>query len=117
MNAINANGGNAKPANRTTRTARTSPRATSRASSTAAAASGYIRVSTDEQTASGLGLADQRARIEAYCGLRGLELISIVEDTGISGGTPLARRQGGARLLQALAGRAATACRPSKRWR
>ncbi len=69
---------------------------------------GYVRVSTEEQTASGLGLADQRARIRAYCQLRGFELTEAYEDAGISGGTPLASRPGGARLLAALRRRAAT---------
>ena len=63
---------------------------------------GYIRVSTDEQTASGLGLADQRARIEAYCALRRLELTAIIADNAVSGGKPLASRPGGAELLRAL---------------
>ena len=38
---------------------------------------GYIRTSTEEQ---GLGLEAQRARIEAYCGLYGHELVSIESD-------------------------------------
>ncbi len=63
---------------------------------------GYIRVSTDEQTASGLGLADQRTRIEAYCAMRRLELAAIIADNGVSGGKPLASRPGGAELLGAL---------------
>ncbi len=45
---------------------------------------GYIRVSTEEQTSSGLGLADQRLRIEASCRLRGLELTKIISDVGVS---------------------------------
>ncbi len=63
---------------------------------------GYIRVSTEEQTSSGLGLADQRSRIEAYCRLRGLELTTIISDAGVSGGRPLASRAGGAELVSAL---------------
>jgi site-specific DNA recombinase len=68
----------------------------------ATTAIGYVRVSTDEQAASGLGLADQRARIEAYCALRGLRLSGLVQDNAVSGGRPLAGRPGGARLVGAL---------------
>ena len=52
----------------------------------ATVALGYVRVSTDEQAASGLGLADQRAHIEAYATMRGLMLADIVADEGVSGG-------------------------------
>ncbi|NUQ47347.1 MAG: recombinase family protein [Phycisphaerae bacterium] len=67
---------------------------------------GYFRVSTEEQTATGLGLADQADRIRAYCALRGLTLAEIIQDGGVSGGRPLAHRPGGARLLRALNGTA-----------
>jgi DNA invertase Pin-like site-specific DNA recombinase len=60
---------------------------------------GYIRVSTEEQADSGLGLSAQRQRIEAYCQMKGLELKDILEDAGISGGKSLATRPAGARLL------------------
>ncbi|MFO0836939.1 MAG: recombinase family protein [Phycisphaerae bacterium] len=66
------------------------------------AAIGYVRVSTEEQGVSGLGLADQRARIEAYCTLRGLRLAATIEDVGVSGGKVLASRPGGGRLLRCL---------------
>lgn len=46
---------------------------------------GYIRVSTNHQVESGLGLADQRHKIEAYCDLYDLDLIDIVADEGCSG--------------------------------
>lgn len=71
------------------------------------AAIGYVRVSTEEQASGGLGLADQRARIEAYCTLRGLGLVQIVDDAAVSGGRPLGSRPGGARLVRALLGRQA----------
>jgi hypothetical protein len=51
---------------------------------------GYIRVSSDDQAESGLGLEDQRQRIAAYCQTKGLCLAEVSEDTGISGGKPLA---------------------------
>jgi site-specific DNA recombinase len=41
---------------------------------------GYIRVSTEEQGASGLGLAAQRARIEAYAALYGHDVVAWCED-------------------------------------
>ena len=71
-----------------------------------ASAMGYVRVSTDEQAASGLGLAAQRDRIAAYGRLRGLQLAGIEEDAGVSGGTPLAARVGGERLVRGLRRRA-----------
>ena len=63
---------------------------------------GYVRVSTEEQSASGLGLADQCARVRSYCELKGFRLKDIVEDKAISGGGPLAKRPGGSRLVRAL---------------
>lgn len=44
---------------------------------------GYVRVSTDEQALSGLGLEDQRAKLNAGARERGWEL-SYVEDAGYS---------------------------------
>lgn len=41
---------------------------------------GYIRVSTDGQEASGLGLEDQEAKVRAYCQLYDLELVAIHRD-------------------------------------
>jgi site-specific DNA recombinase len=60
---------------------------------------GYIRVSSEEQADSGLGLEAQRQRIRAYCEMKGLHLAHIFEDAGVSGGKPLATRPDGARLL------------------
>jgi DNA invertase Pin-like site-specific DNA recombinase len=39
--------------------------------------SGYVRVSTEEQGRSGLGLADQERSVRSYCEQRGLELDQI----------------------------------------
>ena len=63
---------------------------------------GYTRCSTNEQADSGLGLDVQDERIRAYCTLRGLELVTLITDAGISGGKPLASREGGKRLLESL---------------
>ena len=45
---------------------------------------GYVRVSTEEQRASGAGLAAQRAAILAECQRRGWQLVDVVEDRGYS---------------------------------
>src|SRR6516162_9235164 len=59
----------------------------------------YIRVSSEEQADSGLGLEAQRRRIAAYCKMKGLRLVEVFEDPGVSGGKPLASRPAGGRLL------------------
>src|SRR5262245_4570794 len=63
---------------------------------------GYIRVSSEEQAESGLGLEAQRQRIAAYCTMKGLHLAEVFEDPGISAGKPLASRPAGSRLLTAV---------------
>ncbi len=45
---------------------------------------GYVRVSTDEQAASGLGLDAQRSALTAEAERRGLPLLVVYEDAGIS---------------------------------
>jgi DNA invertase Pin-like site-specific DNA recombinase len=62
---------------------------------------GYIRVSSEEQADSGLGLEAQRQRIAAYCAMKGLHLAEVFADPGISGGKPLASRPAGSQLLAA----------------
>jgi DNA invertase Pin-like site-specific DNA recombinase len=61
----------------------------------------YIRVSSDEQADSGLGLEAQRQRIAAYCTMKGVHLAEVFEDPGVSGGKPLASRPAGSKLLAA----------------
>ncbi|HWR46800.1 MAG TPA: recombinase family protein [Pseudonocardiaceae bacterium] len=46
---------------------------------------GYLRVSTEEQAVSGLGLAVQRTAIATECARRGMELLVVHIDAGISG--------------------------------
>ena len=70
---------------------------------------GYARCSTQEQADSGLGLAAQSERIRAYCGMKGLMLLDLITDAGVSGGKPLASREGGKRLLAAIRERKADA--------
>ena len=45
---------------------------------------GYVRVSTEDQSKVGVSLDNQKAKIEAYCKLKDLELTEVVEDAGIS---------------------------------
>jgi DNA invertase Pin-like site-specific DNA recombinase len=70
---------------------------------------GYTRCSTNEQADSGLGLEAQAERIKAYCTMRGLELPDLITDAGVSGGKPLASRDGGQRLLTTIRERKADA--------
>jgi DNA invertase Pin-like site-specific DNA recombinase len=46
---------------------------------------GYVRVSTDEQAASGLGAAAQEATIRAAADRNGWQLVGVVRDEGASG--------------------------------
>ncbi|MCC6227420.1 MAG: recombinase family protein [Microthrixaceae bacterium] len=65
---------------------------------------GYVRVSHEEQVREGVSLGAQRAAIAAYCAMKSLDLVEVVEDAGVSGGKPLGHRGGGARLIE-VAGR------------
>lgn len=69
----------------------------------------YVRCSTQEQADSGLGLEAQAERIRAYCTMRNLDLLDIITDAGVSGGKPLASRDGGQRLLTMIRQRKADA--------
>src|SRR5688500_480110 len=60
---------------------------------------GYLRVSTDEQASSGLGLEAQRAAIETQASVRGWD-VTWVEDAGFSAKN--LRRPGIGRALAAL---------------
>jgi len=60
------------------------------------AAVAYVRVSTEEQAAEGVSLDAQIAAVRAYATLRGLDLVDVVVDAGVSAGKPLADRPGGA---------------------
>jgi len=67
-----------------------------------AAAIGYVRVSTDEQGRSGLGLEAQREAIAQAAARAGLEAPIVFEDAGVSGGAALAKRPGLMDALEAL---------------
>lgn len=64
---------------------------------------GYARVSTEEQVQEGVSLEAQAARLRAYALLRGLELVQVFEDRGVSGGKPLHDRPAGKVLLAEVA--------------
>lgn len=68
---------------------------------------GYVRVSTDEQAASGGGLAAQRAAILAEAQRRGWRLVDVLEDAGFTGSN--LNRPGIAAALAALQSRQADA--------
>ena len=61
---------------------------------------GYVRVSTDEQAKSGLGLEAQIAKIKAYAELFDIELTEIIADEGLSGKT--LEREGLQRAIKML---------------
>ncbi len=61
---------------------------------------GYIRVSTEEQATEGVSLDAQRATLQTYATLRGLDLVEIIVDEGVSGGKELGSRPGGARVVE-----------------
>src|SRR2546426_12044204 len=46
---------------------------------------GYIRVSTEEQAQSGLGLEAQERMLRAYCEAKGIALDDLLVDAGYSG--------------------------------
>ena len=60
---------------------------------------GYIRVSTADQAKEGVSLEAQADRLRAYCQMRGLNLVEIVADEGVSGTVPFCDREGGRKVL------------------
>ncbi|MBQ0820714.1 recombinase family protein [Microvirga sp. HBU67558] len=65
----------------------------------ASKAVGYVRVSSEEQAASGFGLATQEAAIRAFAASQGYELLEVVTDAGVSGATRPAERDGFRRIV------------------
>jgi DNA invertase Pin-like site-specific DNA recombinase len=67
---------------------------------------GYIRVSTTDQADNGNGLEAQRAAIEAACVRKGWELVTVLEDRGLSGKSRKDRKALEAALAMCEAGAA-----------
>lgn len=84
---------------RVTRTRPTAPTGT---------AVGYLRVSTDEQADSGLGLDAQRRTIEAHAEARGITIVEWFTDAGVSGTVVPSKRPQMREALAALADRQAS---------
>ena len=70
-----------------------------RAIGTTIRVAGYVRVSTDKQKASGLGLADQRLKIASMCALKDWPEAALYVDEGLSGAKESANRPQLRRLL------------------
>lgn len=64
---------------------------------------GYLRVSTDEQAVSGLGLEAQRATIEARAASEGWSVVAWFTDEGVSGTVSPLERPGLSTALDAVA--------------
>ncbi|MFZ5868556.1 MAG: recombinase family protein [Thermodesulfobacteriota bacterium] len=62
---------------------------------------GYTRVSSTDQT-DNTSLEAQRKQIESYCQLKGIDLVEVFSDPGVSGGKPLAHRPAGSRLVEKI---------------
>jgi len=60
----------------------------------------YTRVSTTEQAQHGFSLDAQEANLRHYAVGRGLDVVMVVRDEGVSGGKPLGKRPGGAKVLK-----------------
>jgi DNA invertase Pin-like site-specific DNA recombinase len=54
------------------------------------------------QVDDGTSLEAQRAAVERYAHGMGLELVTVIEDAGVSGSVPLAQRPGGRRVLEMI---------------
>lgn len=63
---------------------------------------GYARQSHRETGLDTLSLRTQERMIREYCAARGLDLVAVFHDPGVSGGKPLHRRRGGAQVLDAV---------------
>jgi DNA invertase Pin-like site-specific DNA recombinase len=60
---------------------------------------GYVRVSTDDQV---LSVEAQREKLRAWCSEKGMDLVAVYEDLGVSGGADLDKRPGLMAALDAL---------------
>lgn len=64
-------------------------------------AAAYTRVSSQEQTA-GTSMDVQREQTTSYAALKGMELVGVYSDPGMSGSVPLAQRPSGAQLCELI---------------
>ena len=64
-----------------------------------------VRVSTEQQADGGVSLEAQTAKVKAYAAMKGLVLVDVIVESGVSGGKALAEREGGRRLLAAIKAR------------
>jgi len=66
----------------------------------------YCRVSTMEQANQGVSLDAQERKLRAYCDMKGLDVVAVIREEGISGGKPLHERPGGRQLVDMIDRRA-----------
>src|SRR3954453_2736111 len=64
---------------------------------------GYIRVSTEEQAATGHGLEVQERAIRSFCESQDYDLVEIISDAGVSGAKRPEDRDGFRRVLELAA--------------
>jgi len=62
----------------------------------------YVRVSTEEQSKEGVSLDAQEQRVRAYATMRGLDLMTIYREEGVSAKIPLRQRPEGLKLVEAI---------------
>lgn len=87
----------------------TAPRRNRRRTAPEGSVAAYIRVSTDEQAKSGLGLEDQRAKIQAEADARGWTITAWFVDEGVSASKDADERPAARAALEAVKnGEAAT---------
>ena len=63
---------------------------------------GYLRVSTEEQAASGHGLDTQEKSVRAFAESQGYELVAVLTDPGVSGATRPADRPSFGQALEMI---------------
>lgn len=78
------------------------------AATTKVRAAGYVRVSTEEQAANGLGLESQERAVRAFAESQGYELVEVIADRGVSGATAPVGRPGFGRLVELAEAKAFT---------
>jgi len=63
---------------------------------------GYCRVSTTEQSEKGVSLDAQENKIKSFAEYKGIDLICIIREEGVSASIPLKEREGGAEMLKMI---------------